>query len=331
MDSSHFLKKYYKFFLAAAVGAAIFWPVWLIYRPVENKSAKSAEKVEFMITKGDSSAKVARLLGEQNLVRNRLLFIFYALATGQEKRFQAGRYQLSPSMSIPQIVGIFSKGLAESEDLIITIPEGLNIFEIDQKLTDSQLLAPGEFFAEARAQKMEGYLFPDTYRLDKAETVRGVIKKMRFNFEQKIDQKPTREQLIVASILEKEVRHPEEMALVAGIIFKRLKLGMPLQIDASVTYGACLEKAAMARAYKFCDVSKIGVANFLDQDSPYNSYQRTGLPAGPISNPGKMALEATTHPQTSDYLYYLSARADGQTIFSRTSAEHERNRAKYLR
>ena len=322
------LKKYYKIFIAIAVAIAIFWPVWLIYQPLEQGSTK---KIEFVITKGDSSAKVARLLAEQNVIRNRFLFLFYAVATGQEKKFQAGRYELFRTMNIPRIVSIFSKGLAQSDDIIITIPEGFNIFEIDQRVATSGLAQSGEFFDAVRSKKMEGYLFPDTYRFDKKETVTTMIKKMRDNFGEKMAEKPNYAQLIVASLLEKEVREPEDMALVAGIIYKRLKLGMPLQIDASVTYGACLDQAEKRAIYHFCDVSQIGVINFLGKDTAYNSYLRSGLPIGPISNPGTEAVKATLHPIISDYLFYLTSSLDGRTIFSRTSAEHERNRAKYLK
>ncbi|MDP3731092.1 MAG: endolytic transglycosylase MltG [bacterium] len=320
--------KNYQIFIAIALAIAIFWPAWLIYRPLQSVSE---EKVEFVISKGDSSAKVARLLAEQNIVRNRFLFIFYVLATGQEKKFQAGRYLLSSAMNIPQIVGVFSGGLAETDDVVVTIPEGFNIFEIDQKIAASGLTDPGEFFTEAVRQDLEGYLFPDTYRFNKEETVNGVIQKIRANFDEKVRQKINRDQLVVASLLEKEVREPREMALVAGIIYKRLELEMLLQIDASVTYGACLERAEQQSVYKFCDVSKIGVANFLKDDSLYNTYLRPGLPAGPISNPGLEAIKAVLNPEKSDYLFYLSACSDGRTIFSRTAAEHEQNRIKYLR
>lgn len=323
-----FLKKYYKFFIAAAIGAAVFWSAWLIYRPAEKGLIG---EVEFVISRGDSSAKVASLLAEMDLVRSRFVFIFYTLATGQEKSFQAGRYHLSRSMSIAQIVNAFSAGLAESDDVVIIIPEGLNIFEIDQKLAAGGLTKPGDFFAEVQVQKMEGYLFPDTYRFDQEETVEEIVEKMRSNFEAKVKRKPDWGQLIVASMLEKEVREPKDMALVAGLIYKRMELGMLLQIDASVTYGACLDQAENQSVYRFCDVSQIGVANFLDQDSPYNLYLRSGLPTGPISNPGEEAIKAALHPEKSDYLFYLSAKSDGRTIFSRTAAEHERNRAKYLK
>lgn len=324
-----FLKNFYKILIAIALAIAVFWLAHLVYWPL---GGGLNEKTEFVISKGDSSAKVARLLAEQNLIRNRFIFITYAVATGQEKKFQAGRYQLSSGMNIPQIVGMFANGLAESNDVAVTIPEGFNVFEIDKKLSESNLIKPGVFFAQAR--HLEGFLFPDTYRFDQEETLQGIIKKMQANFDEKIKEKPNRQQLIVASLLEKEVQQPEEMALVAGIIYKRLSLGMLLQIDATITYGVCLDNSTVKQStgnYGFCDVSKVGVANFLNQDSPYNSYRRPGLPPGPISNPGQEAIKAAMHPAASDYLFYLTSRSDGQTIFSRTSAEHERNRAKYLK
>lgn len=329
----NFLKNNYKILAAIALVMAVFWLAVSTYRPVNSESL---DEVEFVIAKGDSSAKVARLLAEQNLVRNRFLFLFYTLATGQEKKFQAGRYKLSSAMSIPEIVKTFSAGLAESDDVVVTIPEGLNIFEVDRKISDGGLIQPGEFFHQAKVLKLEGYLFPDTYRFDKKETMAGMTKKMKANFEAKVKEKPSYQQLVVASLLEKEVREPQDMALVAGIIYKRLELGMLLQIDATVAYGACLNQNVSkydvsVSFYKFCDVSKVGVANFLKDELPYNTYLYSGLPPGPISNPGQEAIKAALYPQDSDYLFYLSARSDGRTIFSRTAAEHERNRARYLK
>ena len=157
-----------------------------------------------------------------------------------------------------------------------------------------------------------------------------IIKKMWENFEEKTRGLTiTPQAVIVASMLEKEVRKAEDMALVAGIIYKRLELGMPLQIDATVAYGSCLN-IWTSQVQRTCDVTEINLIENIKIDSPYNTYTRKGLPLGPISNPGLRALNAALNPVASDYLYYLSARDDGRTIFSKTAEEHQLNRKKYL-
>ena len=140
--------------------------------------------------------------------------------------------------------------------------------------------------------------------------------------------------LIKASILEKEARKEKDMRLVAGVIENRLARGMLLQIDATVSYGACLRNFQFSifsfQTLKYCDVSQIGVANEIKIDGPYNTYTRAGLPAGPIANPGITAIQAVLNPAKSDYLYYLSTRDGSRVIFSKTAAEHATNRHKHL-
>lgn len=307
---------------------------------------------ELVIVKGDGSSKVARLLAEEGLIRSRYFFLSYLILTGREKDLKAGRYLLSSKMNMVEIARILTQGLAESDDVEVIIPEGFNVWEIDRKLTEAGLIQARDFFKQAGAR--EGQLFPDTYRISKHETgnpekasgprgftgikqdaeghISELIAKMEENFKRK-GGKVDREQLIIASMLEKEVRLSEDMALVAGIIYQRLALGMRLQIDASVAYGACLEEVQNGKGEALypggCDVTQVNLMKWIKVDGPYNTYTRLGLPAGPVSNPGERAINAALHPQKSDYLYYLSAR-DGRTIFSKTAEEHERNRRKYL-
>ena len=120
------------------------------------------------------------------------------------------------------------------------------------------------------------------------------------------------------------------MALVSGIIQKRLQLKMPLQIDATVAYGWCLRRWLPMSNNRTCDVTQAPIATELKVDGPYNTYARVGLPPAPISNPGLQALEAAAHPKTSSYLYYLSTRDGSQIIYAKTAAEQQANRAKYL-
>lgn len=328
--------------LIAIAGGVAFWQ--LVYRPYQA----IAKQKEIIIKPGDGSAEVARLLVKEGVVRPGPWFLLYVLLTGKERDLRAGRYLVSPAMNIPQLVEIISSGRAESEDTILTIPEGFNLWEIDRQLTEQGLIKAGEFVDQAQGQ--EGYLFPDTYRLKNQkkqgqELVAELIVKMRENFREKAGE-VTAVQLIVASLLEKEVRTAEDMTLVAGIINERLKRNMFLQIDASVAYGACLEQSSKSNLEnqktetfqkldqealypEECNVTQVNLIKWLKIDTPYNTYLRLGLPPGPISNPGQRALEAARHPQSSEYLYYLSRRVDGQTIFSRTAGEHEKNRQQY--
>src|SRR3990167_9787031 len=212
---------------------------------------------------------------------------------------------------------------------MVTIPEGLNSGEIAQVLGKNfNGLKNSDF------QKNEGYLFPDTYWFKEGETGGEIIKKMTDNFEVKtrglvteISVSKLHEAVIIASLLEKEVKTENDMRLVAGIIYKRLELGMPLQTDATVAYGACLSKWLSQR---ICDVVQVNLIENIKIDSPYNTYTRKGLPVGPISNPGLKSINSALNPQTSDYLYYLSTRDGSQMIYSKTAGEHAGNRKKYL-
>ncbi len=299
--------------------------------------------VKITIPEGDSVNSISKILSANNLIRNRYIFILYVSALGAEKNLQAGNYIIPRSSNMNDIVYVLSKGLSEHEEIQVTIQEGLNVWEIDKKLSDLGLISEGEFSSKFFNQ--EGYFFPDTYRLHQQENGRinmdELKGKMADNFKDKtkelfknLNLEKQKEIIITASILEKEAKTEEDMKLVSGIINKRLSLGMLLEVDASVVYGACL------RNFKFlifnfkkvenCDVTFQSPAAEIKIDSPYNTYIRKGLPAGPISNPGLVAIQAALNPQTSDYLYYLSTRDGSQLIYAKTSAEHVKNRRKYL-
>jgi len=291
---------------------------------------------EIVIKEGEGAYKIAETLKKEGVIENKFVFVAYTFITGNEKKLQAGRYLFKPGVTIPDILYSISSGLAEPDDIIVTIPEGFNIWEIDKRLTGLGLIIEGEFAKKYQSQ--EGEFFPDTYRFNKeGETVDTIAEKMKNHLNLKFKEFSLifsslvfRDTLTRASILEKEARREEDMRLVAGIIRNRLAKKMPLQIDATVSYGACLRKATASGFRKDCDVSQIGVGAEIRIDSPYNSYKRTGLPPGPIANPGITAIQAVLNPKQSDYLYYLSTRDGSRMIFSKTAAEHAANRRKYL-
>lgn len=204
-------------------------------------------------------------------------------------------------------------------DIKVTIPEGTNIADTERLILAAGVKLQGRLLAPEYLS-LEGKLFPDTYRFDRNSTVQDVIDRML------LDDSDSRT-LIIASMLEKEVQTEADMRIVAGIIEKRLSIGMALQLDATVAYGVCLPKFKLG---EYCDVSKANLVDNIKRDSTYNTYTRRGLPAGPISSPGRKALRAAASPQASEYWYYLST-PDGTTIFSKTLEEHNRAKAKYLR
>lgn len=325
---------------------------YFIYTPVAKGDLSS---VEINIESGNGLKIVAQKLYDHGLIRSELLFVFYVKARGYDDDLKAGRYLFSKSTNIPTIALLIVSGGAETEDIEITIPEGLNIWEIDQKLVQAGLILEGEF--SSKYYQEEGYLFPDTYRLKKIlnpkseilnpDLVQELREKMRENFKSKTEEllsvlggsasggknlstEKQKEVIIIASILEKEAKTEEDMRLIAGIIQNRLSIGMPLEVDASVVYGACIREARKTNYAKNCYVTFQGPAVEIKTDSPYNAYMWKGLPIGPISNPGLKAIEAALNPQFSDYLFYLSTRDGSQIIYSKTSTEHTANRRRYL-
>ncbi|MEK7151500.1 MAG: endolytic transglycosylase MltG [Patescibacteria group bacterium] len=331
-------------FVAVIVLAVLILGAALVLVP---KKIPKVGNTEFVIARGQSLGATARELAKKNAIINKHIFILYAILTGHEKDFKAGRYILPEKASSRDLARMFSQGLLESEDVVLTVPEGVNLADIDKLFANKNLINAGDLIKASFISGnflYEGELFPDTYRFKPATkgiklSADEIIKKMRENFKIKTSNifagRFTGEGgadrgyrgIIIASILEKEVQTEEDMKLVAGIIEKRLELGMPLQIDATVAYGVCLREFLQG---KYCDVSQANIVDNISIDSVYNTYSRVGLPIGPISNPGLKAMRAALNPQSSEYLFYLSAR-DGTTIFSKTGIEHERARQKYLK
>lgn len=322
----------HKTHISALVAVSVFFG-WLSLAVIQSPLAVPKE---IMIKEGEGAYAIADILKKEGVIENKFVFIAYAFIIGNEKKLQAGRYLFKPGVNVSDIIYSIASGLAESDDIVVTIPEGFNVWEIDKRLAGFGLIIEGEF--AKKYQPQEGEFFPDTYRFNReGETVDTIADKMKNHLNLKFKEPPLifsslvlRDTLTRASILEKEARREEDMRLVAGVIRNRLAKKMPLQIDATVSYGACLRKFIAGNFSKDCDVSQIPVGTEIRIDSPYNSYMRKGLPPGPIANPGITAIQAVLNPTTSDYLYYLSTRDGSRIIFSKTASEHAANRRKYL-
>jgi UPF0755 protein len=288
------------------------------------------------ITPGMTSREIARLLTDRELVPSPVLFQIVTKLVGVDGTLKAGTYELSPRMGTLGIV----RALAEGKVRLIrfTIPEGFSIREIADLVETKGLASKERFISLATGEddnfrivegdmefsgNLEGYLFPDTYNVESGITEEAIITMMVKEFARAVMQEWSREDvdgraralglrgvIILASIIEKEAKLPEDRPLVASVFYNRLNLNMPLQSCATVQFALSSWKSRLS-----LDDLKI--------DSPYNTYVVTGLPPGPIASPGLSSIRAALKPAASDYLFFAADQRGGH-IFSKTFKEHQK-------
>lgn len=278
------------------------------------------------IPEGVTLSETSALLHSEHVIRSPFLFSALAYISFNQKNIFAGDYLLPQRANIFSIIDRLTRGVFGLSSLRITIPEGLTIREMADVFSRTLSSFDKEkFITYAHAEDAEGYLFPDTYFFLPNTTETQVYETLRTNFDRKIsdiradiDASPhsLKDIVIMASLLEKEARQYETKQMIAGILWKRLEMGMPLQVDATFlyingknTYELSLDDLAV--------------------DSPYNTYKYGGLPKGPITNPGLDSIRAALNPISNDYLYYLSDR-DGNMYYSMTFDEHKRHKALHV-
>lgn len=325
-----------------------------------------ATPIEVVIPSSSSASTIARILynacgeDEEGLIANTAVFKVYVDFVGKANKMQAGTYILSKNMSIKQIVDIICEGNPPKESITLTIPEGYTVSDIANLLVEKGLIEdPAEFtnacvdqtgfesftFLPAsgvgRRYLLEGYLFPDTYEVFVDASVDSIIIRLlnRFN-EIFTDEYIARaeelgmtmdEVVTLASMIEREAQVDTDFAKVSAVFHNRLEQGMRLESCASLSY------VLNARKYTFTESE-------LATDSPYNTYRQEGLPVGPISNPGKLAIEAALYPNEEfleeGYLYFCNGKlqvtnADGTVthnyalVFDKTYEEHQQHVIEY--
>lgn len=287
------------------------------YQNFKSVSSENTPK-EFLIEKGTGASQIGRDLEEAGLIRSQFAFKVYIMLTGQANKLQKGEFRLSPNMNLFEVVSTLQKGAVE---LWVTIPEGLRREEIAKKFADG-LNKDQAFINEflALSKSKEGYLFPDTYLFPKEVSANVVYNAMINTFEQKTAElNLTFEQVILASLLERETKTDAERPIVAGIIYNRLRENWPLQIDASTQYGVGTSN----------NWWPILTLKDLESNSPFNTYKFTGLPPAPIANAGISSLRAAVNPEASEYYFYIHA-PNGQIYYAKTLSEHNENIRKYL-
>lgn len=314
--------------LALILFLAMAFSVFLYYKegtlPVNDKDKTT--KI-FVIQRGETVTQIAKNLEKEELIRNRIIFYLVVKQLGIENKIQAGDFRLSPSINIYEIARTLTKGTL---DLWITIIEGLRKEEIAQIFSRELSVPESEFLKYAQ----EGYLFPDTYLIPKDATTEAIVKILEKNFYHRFDERlrqkiadkglDVNKAVIIASLVEREAKFDNDRALVASVIFNRLKIGMKLDIDATVQYA--LSYQPNEKMWWKKNLTK----EDLEIDSPYNTYKNPGLPPTPISNPGLSAIKAVINVPETNYLYYISDKK-GKMHFARTLEEHNENIRKYLR
>jgi peptidoglycan lytic transglycosylase G len=323
----HFLSKSK---VALAVGAGIAAVVayltlsyyWL--NPTERFSLPR----HVTIAKNERFAEVARDLADAGVVRSEIALRLYGQITATARQIKPGEYAFAGGERIAEVMRHLVRG--EFLTVTVTIPEGLTLHQIAERLGEAGLVCPDEFERAARSGPIvraiglmplgaEGYLFPATYRFSPYAKTGDILAAMLERFYRvltpEVEERmfalglTARRMVTMASIVEKEARMPGERPLIAGVFYNRLKLGMPLQSDPTAEYGLEDETMRAAEAVR--------------TPSAFNTYEISGLPPGPIANPGLKSIEAALYPADTGFLYFV-ARGDGTHEFSKTFDEHKR-------
>lgn len=326
------------------------------YSGIKSPLDASGRDVDFRIEKGQNVETISANLESARLIKSAFYFKIYMKESGLASKLQAGDYVLSAKYSIKEIVEILSQGKIVSKEKTVKVLEGWNMMEMADYFEKERIFEGEDFLALAgnrlvAAQEkyknnlkdyasaydflkdrpakasLEGYLFPDTYRISANAGPDEVIRKMLDNFGKKVDEKMMAdirsqgkslyEILTMASLIEKEVKSLEDKKMVSGIFWNRIGNGQALESCATLAYVLGENK----KQYTLED-TKV--------QSPYNTYENKGLPPGPIANPGLDAIIAAIYPTPNDYVFFLSRFDNGETVFSKTYEEHLRNKAKYL-
>ena len=314
--------KFKKFFdIVIVIIAIIFFLWWIFLYPPGNFPRNSFASIEG----GSSLTQIADYLKDKNFIKSKNAFLITAKVLNKDREIKFGDYFFEKPFSVIQLIDRLSSAEFGFNQVKVTVPDCSSAEEISEPFSQFENFDKDKFLIMVADQSLEGYLFPDTYFVMPNINTEGVIKILKKNFEKKISPlmadieksgHSLQEIIIMASLIEREVHDYEDRRIVAGILWNRLEIEMPLQIDAVFVY--LLDKKSSELTM---DDLKI--------DSPYNTYLYKGLPPGAICSPSFDAIEAVLNPIKTNYLYYLSDK-NGYTYFAETFEEHKKNKAKYL-
>jgi UPF0755 protein len=264
--------------------------------------------------------EIAIMLEEEGVVQSSFLFKTWMRVSGADRSVHAGTYYFAEKLNLFQVASRIKDGERGIVSIRVTLTEGMTSWEMGDVLAETLPDFNAEVFTEL-AKPHEGYLFPDTYFFDPGTAPEEIVTRLRETFDTKTE--TIRQEadafdriVVMASLIEKEADTPESRRIVSGILWNRIEIDMPLQVDA--VFGYILGRSGYAPT-----------GEDLDIDSPYNTYRNRELPPGPIANTGLDSLDAALHPASTDYFYYLTGR-DGEMYYAADFEGHKRNRELYL-
>lgn len=305
----------------AVIAAGAFYFVMLEFQ----EPGTLAEETIVQVPRGTGLNAIADRLAEADVIDNRWIFIAGVYANRQERALQAGEYAFPANVSPEEAMGLMATG--QTVTYSVTVPEGRTSAEIVAILQEEDRLA-----GEIESVPPEGALLPETYHYVRGDSRESILGRMEAAMdealatawearEEGLPYETPEEALTMASIIEKETGVAGERPMVASVFVNRLRRGMPLQSDPTVIYALTEGAAPLGRELLRTDWAF---------ESPYNTYHVTGLPPGPIANPGIQSIQAALNPADTDYLYFV-ADGTGGHAFAETLAEHNRNVAQWRR
>jgi len=312
----------------------VYFAADLYYYSKQPASPSAANTLIINVAPGQTFQKTVKDLYQNHLINHPLKFILMAKLQKLDRKIIAGEYELSTAMTPVTIFEYMTKGIVRLHKLCI--PEGYNLVQIAENIEKSGICSKEKFLAAANDAKLaaamripasgfEGYLFPDTYYFSKGvppeQIISAMVAQFRKTFQDDWKKRAgelgfTQHEIItLASMIEKETGVAEERAVVASVFHNRLKQNMRLASDPTVIYGIEDFNGNITKA----DLNRL---------TPYNTYQISGLPPGPIANPGALSIKAALYPAVTDYLYFV-AKGDHTHYFSTSLAEHNQAVKKY--
>lgn len=310
----------------------------LILAPPMLSNTIHGEPVEFTVEEGDSLYRVSERLKEEGVIRSALWFRRKGQEEGIDRLIKPGTLVIEPGSDIQDVFSQLTLDRQLRAQIRVTFPEGFTLYQMANRLEEQDIVSAGDFLEAVEAYyqdgsydfeddqlyfPLEGYLFPDTYFFEVGVAAEDIVGVMARQMEQVLTQEwrqraeemglSIHEVLTLASLVEKEAFGDFERPTIAGVMYNRMEIDMLLQFCSSVIYGLD-DGQELANRLLYRD---------LEEKHPFNTYQRKGLPPGPIANPGRASIEATLYPEDNEHLYFVVG--DGGHNFSREYRDHLKN------